>query len=94
MAVMAKRRGIQVQVGSAVPYIKKKNAGHPIYSHAHFRTVAETMHFAEEEHFKLRTSCSALFGEPDRFQSEPSRKAPARIRVSFPIQAICIILLA
>lgn len=127
MAVMAKRRGILVQVGSAVhlpfadnafdgvllaltlcfivhpeqafrecgrilrdkgrmvigtvpadspwgiSYIKKKNAGHPIYSHAHFRTVAETIHFAEKEHLKLRTSCSALFGEPDRFQSEPSR---------------------
>jgi hypothetical protein len=54
-------------------YIKKKVAGHPIYSHAHFRTVAETIHFAEKIHFKLRTSCSALFGEPDRYQSEPSR---------------------
>jgi ubiquinone/menaquinone biosynthesis C-methylase UbiE len=127
MAAIAKRRGIQVQVGSAmqlpfadssfdgvllaltlcfivgpeqafrecgrilrdrgqmvigtvpadspwgISYIKKKNAGHPIYSHAHFRTAAETIHFAEKEHFKLRTSCSALFGEPDRFQSEQSR---------------------
>jgi ubiquinone/menaquinone biosynthesis C-methylase UbiE len=54
-------------------YIKKKAAGHPIYSHARFRTVAENIHFAEKEYFKLRTSCSALFGEPDRYQSEPSR---------------------
>jgi ubiquinone/menaquinone biosynthesis C-methylase UbiE len=54
-------------------YIKKKTAGHPIYSHARFHTVAETIHFAEKEHFKLRTSCSALFGQPDRYQSEPSR---------------------
>lgn len=54
-------------------YIKKKSEGHPIYSHAHFRTVAETIHLAEKEHFKLRTSCSALFGEPDRYQPESSR---------------------
>lgn len=56
-----------------ISYIKKKNAGHPIYSHAHFRTVAEVIHFAEKEHFKLEKSCSALLGEPNRFQSEPSR---------------------
>jgi ubiquinone/menaquinone biosynthesis C-methylase UbiE len=54
-------------------YLEKKSAGHPIYSYARFRTVTETIHLAEKEHFKLRASCSALFGEPDRYQSEPSR---------------------
>jgi ubiquinone/menaquinone biosynthesis C-methylase UbiE len=54
-------------------YFKKKAAGHPIYSHAHFRTATETIHFAEKKYFKLRTSCSALFGEPDRYHPERSR---------------------
>lgn len=126
MAVIAKRRGVQVHVGSAyqlpfansvfdgvllaltlcfiedpeqmfrecnrvvrcggrlvigtipadsplgVSYIKKKAEGHPIYSHAHFRNVAETLHLAENEHFKLKKSSSALFGKPDRPQSEPA----------------------
>ena len=127
MAVIAKRRGVRVQVGSAsqlpfadrvfdgvllaltlcfivnpelalyecarilknkgrlmigtIPadspwgrfYIKKKTEGHPIYSHARFRPVAETIQFAEKADFKLRSSCSALFGEECRSPSEPSR---------------------
>lgn len=46
-------------------YIKKGAEGHPVYSHARFRTVAETIHYAEQADFRLRKSFSALFGEPD-----------------------------
>lgn len=138
MAVIAKRRGIQVQVGSAaqlpfadssfdgillaltlcfivnpeqafrecarvlrdrgrlvigiipanspwgVSYIKKKNEGHPIYSHACFRTAKEINHLAKREHFKLRKSCSALLRKPDRPQPEPPKiKSGIRAEAGF-----------
>lgn len=126
MAFIAKRRGIQVQVGSAyqlpladnafdgillaltlcfienpelvlcesarvlrdrgrlvigtipadsplgISYIKKKIEGHPIYSHARFHIVAETLDLAEKEYFKLKKSCSALCGKPDISQIQPA----------------------
>lgn len=46
-------------------YIQKGAEGHPVYSRARFRTVAETIHYAEQAHFRLLKSCSALLGKPD-----------------------------
>ena len=60
--------------GSA--YRKKGADGHPIYSHARFRTAAETIHYARQADFSLRKSCSALFGEPDRQPTGFSRIEP------------------
>jgi ubiquinone/menaquinone biosynthesis C-methylase UbiE len=130
MAAIAKRRGVEVQVGSAtqlpfpdgafdgvllaltlcfvvdpgqalrecarilrdsgrlvigmVPanspwgvwYRQKKAEGHPIYSHAHFYTVAETLHLAEKENFIFRKSCSTLFRNPEKPPSDPPEIVP------------------
>jgi len=57
-------------------YRQKKAEGHPIYSHAHFYTVAETIHLAEKENFILRKSCSTLFRNPEKPPSDPPEIVP------------------
>lgn len=54
-------------------YIKKKAEGHPIYSHALFYTIPETIFLVEKAGFKLQTSRSSLFWEPDCQPPEYSR---------------------
>jgi len=46
-------------------YQEKKKQGHPIYSHAHFLTIEDTIAIAEKSGFKLEKSASALFCKPD-----------------------------
>lgn len=46
-------------------YIKEKSEGHPIYSHAHFRTIPETIDLVEKAGFRFQKSQSALLWEPD-----------------------------
>jgi len=51
-------------------YIKKAAEGHPAYSRAHFRTIAETLRLAGRANFKLQYSCSALLWEPGSHRPE------------------------
>lgn len=46
-------------------YEEKKKQGHPIYSHAHFLTIENTIAIAENPGFKLHESACTLFCEPD-----------------------------
>jgi ubiquinone/menaquinone biosynthesis C-methylase UbiE len=46
-------------------YIKEKSEGHPIYSHAHFRTLLETIDLVEKAGFRFQKSQSALLWGPD-----------------------------
>ena len=46
-------------------YEKKKAEGHPVYSHARFRTVEEIVDLAEKAGFIVRNARSALFWTPD-----------------------------
>jgi ubiquinone/menaquinone biosynthesis C-methylase UbiE len=57
-------------------YKKKGAEGHPVYSHARFRTITETIRYALQANFKLRKSCSALLGEPDSQPTGFSRIEP------------------
>ena len=45
-------------------YARKAAEGHPIYSHAIFRTISATVALAEGEGFALRESASTLFWSP------------------------------
>jgi len=46
-------------------YQKKKKQGHPIYSHAHFLTIENTIAIAKTSGFKLKKSACTLFCKPD-----------------------------
>lgn len=46
-------------------YEKKKAEGHPVYSHARFRTVEEIVGLAGKARFALQDARSALFRGPD-----------------------------
>jgi ubiquinone/menaquinone biosynthesis C-methylase UbiE len=53
-------------------YAAKKAAGHPVYRHAIFRTMAETIRLAEEAGFVLQQTASTLVWPPDAPpESEP-----------------------
>lgn len=45
-------------------YRKRAAEGHPVYAHARFRTVSETVAVAESTGFKLRDAASTLFWPP------------------------------
>lgn len=47
-------------------YSKKGADRHPVYSHARFRTVAETIQLADKAGFRLQASCSTLLWEPGK----------------------------
>jgi ubiquinone/menaquinone biosynthesis C-methylase UbiE len=51
-------------------YTEKAAAGHPIYSRAHFRTVAETLELAGASGFTLLRAASALFWQPNQKPSQ------------------------
>lgn len=51
-------------------YMEKAARGHPIYSHARFRTATETLALAEQVGFARIASASALFWGPEE---EPER---------------------
>lgn len=57
-------------------YIKKKSEGHPIYSHAHFRTISETIELVEKAGFRFQTSQSALLWGPDSRPPEYTKIVP------------------
>ncbi|MDX9789027.1 MAG: class I SAM-dependent methyltransferase [Desulfobacterales bacterium] len=57
-------------------YIRKGEEGHPVYAHAHFLTIKETVHLFEKMGFELRRGCSALFWAPDTPSSGVSRVEP------------------
>jgi ubiquinone/menaquinone biosynthesis C-methylase UbiE len=46
-------------------YIRKGAEGHPVYTHARFHPIKETVCLVEKMGFKLRCGCSALFWGPD-----------------------------
>jgi ubiquinone/menaquinone biosynthesis C-methylase UbiE len=46
-------------------YIRKGDEGHPVYTHARFHTIKETLCLFEKMGFKFRRGCSALFWRPD-----------------------------
>ena len=46
-------------------YAKKKAAGHPVYRHARFRTIAETIQLVEEAGFVLQQTACTLFWPPE-----------------------------
>ena len=53
-------------------YQEKAAEGHPIYSHARFRTATEVLELAQSAGFSLIDSASALFWQPnEEFESEP-----------------------
>ncbi len=54
-------------------YIRKGAEGHPVYAHARFYTIAETIRLVERSGFELRRSCSGLFGNPDNPSAGCSR---------------------
>lgn len=45
-------------------YIRKSAEGHPVYAHARFRAITETVRLVEKTGFRLLRGCSALFWEP------------------------------
>jgi len=45
-------------------YIRKAAAGHPLYSHAHFTTVADVLTTAHAAGFQLVSAASGLFQSP------------------------------
>ena len=51
-------------------YITKAAEGHSAYSHAHFRTITETLRLAERANFNLKSCCSALLWEPGSHRPE------------------------
>ncbi len=63
-------------------YIKKKSAGHPVYSHAHFRTLPETIELAEKAGFNLQVSQSALLWEPDNRPPENIKIVPGVVSIA------------
>lgn len=46
-------------------YVRKGDEGHPVYAHARFHTINETVRLFEKMGFMLRRGCSALFWGPD-----------------------------
>lgn len=46
-------------------YIRKGEEGHPVYAHAHFLTIKETVRLFERIGFIFRRGCSALLVGPD-----------------------------
>lgn len=54
-------------------YMEQGAKGHPVYSHARFRNVSETLELVENSNFKLKKSYSTLFGEPDNHRSSTMR---------------------
>jgi ubiquinone/menaquinone biosynthesis C-methylase UbiE len=46
-------------------YIRKRDEGHPVYAHARFHTINETVLLFEKMGFEVRRGCSALFWGPD-----------------------------
>lgn len=54
-------------------YLKKASNGHPLYSHARFRTADEIQDLAEKAGFILAHGASALFWKPDEPPSVPPR---------------------
>ncbi len=63
-------------------YIKKKSAGHPVYSHAHFRALPETIEVAEKAGFRLQASQSALLWEPDSRPPEHIKIVPGVVSIA------------
>jgi ubiquinone/menaquinone biosynthesis C-methylase UbiE len=57
-------------------YIRKAAAGHPIYSHAHFTTVAEVQKLARTAGFQLVMAASGLFKPPRSPVEIPPRVQP------------------
>ncbi|MBN1804978.1 MAG: class I SAM-dependent methyltransferase [Sedimentisphaerales bacterium] len=53
-------------------YQEKKNHGHPIYSHARFLTIENTIAIAKKSGFGLQRSACTLFFEPDELPSIPA----------------------
>ena len=47
-------------------YQEKAARGHPIYSHAHFRTAADTIDLGEDAPFALCDTAGTLFWKPDQ----------------------------
>lgn len=63
-------------------YIKKKSEGHPIYSHAHFRTIPETIALIEKAGFRFQASQSALLWEPDHRPPEHTKIVPGVVSLA------------
>ncbi|MEE4265739.1 MAG: class I SAM-dependent methyltransferase [Desulfobacteraceae bacterium] len=54
-------------------YLRKGAEGHPVYAHARFQTLSETVHLVQKLGFKLRRGCSALLWGPENHQSRGSK---------------------
>lgn len=54
-------------------YVKKAEAGHPLYSHARFTTVKEVLELASAARFALQSAASTLFQPPGEPHIEPAR---------------------
>lgn len=57
-------------------YIGKAAAGHPVYSHAHFTTVADILTPASAAGFEMATAASGLFRPPGSPVEIPPRVQP------------------
>jgi SAM-dependent methyltransferase len=54
-------------------YLRKGAEGHPVYAHARFQTLSETLHLVEKMGFNLRRGCSAPLWGPDNHQDRGSK---------------------
>ena len=54
-------------------YQEKKKQGHPIYSHAHFLTIKNSIAIANTSGFELKKSACTLFCKPDDLPKIPLR---------------------
>jgi ubiquinone/menaquinone biosynthesis C-methylase UbiE len=50
-------------------YLRKGAEGHPVYAHARFYTLSETVRLVEKMGFELQRGCSALLRQPDSRQA-------------------------
>ncbi len=51
-------------------YQEKKKQGHPIYSHAHFLTIENTIDIGNKSGFKIKKSACTLFCRPDELPQD------------------------
>jgi len=57
-------------------YIKKAEAGHPVYSHARFSTVTKVLELSQSAGFSLKSGASTLFPSPGNLTEDPPRVEP------------------
>lgn len=67
-------------------YAKKKEAGHPVYRHGIFRTLAETIQLAEDAGFVLQQTAGTLFWSPEAPpETEPRVKGEITDKAGFAV---------